>query len=246
MRASFVFLAVAMLAACVSPQRVARSEAKLELGAAYYREGDVEGALATLREAVRLDPRAWKPLNALGVVYIARGEHALAEESFQRALRLAPDEAEILNNYGTLLVDLGRNEEAVARFQAALKDLDYRNMSMVHSNLAFALLQTGRLDEALRHAREATRRAPTLCRAWYNLGRVMEAKKDAPAALEAYSEVARICPDESTGALIRVGCLHVQTGSVEEGSGILRDVVARHPGTSYADEARACLRTSGN
>lgn len=246
MRAFFVFLAVAMLGACVSPKRIARSEAKLELGTAYYREGDVEGALATLREAVRLDPRAWKPLNALAVVYIARGEQALAEDAFQRALRLAPDEAEVLNNYGTLLVDLGRHEEAVVRFQAALQDLDYRNMSMVHSNLSYALLQTGRLDEALRHAREATRRAPTLCRGWYNLGRVMEARKDAPAALEAYAEVARICPDASTGALLRVGCIHVQSGSVDEGSAILRDIVAKNPGTAYADEARACLRPSGD
>lgn len=234
-------LGALLLGGCVTPQRVARSAAKVDLGVAYYREGNVEGAIAELREATELDPHAWKPWNSLAVVYIAKGQRELAEDAFQKALRLGPGEAEILNNYGTLLVDLGRNDEAIARFLEALDDLDYRNPALVQSNLSFALLRAQRTDEALRYAREATRRAPEFCRAWYNLGLVQEARKDALSALEAYAEATKQCPDESTAARLRSGCIQVETG-VEEGVTVLQGIVRASPGTAYADEARACLR----
>ncbi len=241
---AFVLVGALLLTACVSPKRIERSAARVELGVAYYREGNVEGAIELLREAAKLDPRAWKPWNTLGVVYIAKGERELAEEAFRHALKMAPDEAEILNNYGTLLVDLGRNEEAITTFERALKDLDYRNTAMIQSNLAFAYLRAGRTEEALRYAREATRRAPALCRGWYNLGLVQEARKDPLAALEAYDEALTTCPDDAMGARLRTGCLQVETG-LDEGEVMLRGILSSSPGTIYADEARACLRTAG-
>jgi type IV pilus assembly protein PilF len=242
MRLAFVLLPLA-LAACISPKRMAQAEAKVGLGAAYFREGNVESAIGELREAARLDPRSWRPWNTLGILYIAKGEQALAEEAFDRALRLAPEEAEVLNNYGTLLVDLGRNDEAVTAFQSALKDLDYRSPAIVYSNLAFALHQVGRPEEALRYAREATRRAPSLCRAWYNLGLIQEARQDALAALEAYREAQLACPDDATPAAIRTGCLQVAIG-MPDGAEILQGIALRNPGTNWADEARTCLQAS--
>lgn len=233
---------VLVLTGCVSPQRIARSAAKLELGVAYYREGNVEGSIAELREATKLDPRAWRPWNTLGVVYIAKDQRELAEDAFRQALRIAPEEGEILNNYGTLLVDLGRNDEAVVFFEKALADLDYRNTAMVQSNLSFALLRAGRSDDALRHAREATRRAPNLCRGWYNLGLIQEQRMDALSALDAYAEAREQCPDDSTAATLRTGCIQVETGLVDEGVPLLEGVAKRAPNTPYADQARACLR----
>lgn len=245
MRALLVVLLGALsLAGCVTPHRMARSSAKVELGVAYYREGNVEGAIGELREATKLDPRAWRPWNTLAVVYIAKGQRDLAEDAFDHALRIAPDEAEVLNNYGTLLVDLGRTDEAVAAFRKALDDLDYRNPAMVQSNLAFALLRAGRADEALPYAREATRRAPALCRGWYNLGLVQEARKDALAALEAYGEAVETCPNDATGARLRTGCIQAETG-LDEGVATLQSILQSSPGTTYADEARACLRLAG-
>lgn len=229
------------LGGCISQSRITRSSAKVDLGASYYREGDIEGAIATLRDAAKLDPRAWRPLNALAIAYIAKGQNDLAEETFRRARRLAPAEAELLNNHGTLQLKSGRTDEAIASFQLALKDLDYRTPAMIFSNLSFALLQAGRPDEALPYAREATRRAPTMCEAWYHTGLVQEARKDALAALEAYRQVEQTCPTASLGARLRVGCIQVQVGLAEDGRTILQDVLIAAPGTPLADEARACL-----
>jgi type IV pilus biogenesis/stability protein PilW len=244
MRALLALGTLALFAGCVSPNRIARSSAKVDLGAAYYREGDTEGAIQTLRDAAKLDPGAWRPQNALAVAYIAKGQLDLADEAFRRARRISPDEAEVLNNHGTLLIKTGRTDEAIAALQLALQDLDYRTPAMIHSNLAYALVQAGRADEALPYAREATRRAPTMCEGWFHLGLVQEARKDALAALEAYRQVSEICPASSLGARLRTGCLQVEAGFSDDGYAALEDVIATAPGTPFADEARACLQTS--
>ncbi|MDP2305372.1 MAG: tetratricopeptide repeat protein [Pseudomonadota bacterium] len=243
MRALLVIGMLALVAGCVSPTRIARSAAKVDLGAAYYREGNTEGAITTLRDAAKLDPRAWRPQNALAIAYIAKGELDLADEAFRRARRVAPGEAEVLNNHGTLLLKTGRLDEAILAFELALQDLDYRTPAMIHSNLAYALVQAGRADEALPYAREATRRAPTMCEAWFHLGLVQEARTDALAALEAYRQVSELCPADSLGSRLRTGCLQVQVGLADEGRAALEDVVITAPGTPFADEARACLDT---
>lgn len=239
-RAIVVGLAL-LLTGCVGPKRVARSAAKVELGAAYYREGNVEGSIETLREAARLDPRAWRPWNALAVAYIAKGQNDLAEEAFAHALRLAPGEAEILNNHGTLQLKTGRTDAAIASFKLALDDLDYRNPALVYSNLSLALLQAGKADEGLAYAREATRRSPTLCEAWYHLGLIHETRKDALGALEAYQQVREQCPKDSLGADLRTGCIQLEVGQEEEGITLLQGVLDKVPGTASADEARRCL-----
>lgn len=243
MRSLLAVCTLVLFAGCISQRRIERSAAKVDLGAAYYKEGNTEGALQTLRDAAKLDPRAWRAQNALAVTYIAKGEIELADAAFRRARRISADEAEVLNNHGTLLLKTGRIDEAVAAFELALKDLDYRTPALIHSNLAYALVQAGRPEEALPYAREATRRAPTMCEGWFHLGLVQEARKDALAALEAYRQVSEVCPASSLGSRLRTGCLQVQVGLSEDGVASLEDVIVTAPGTPFADEARACLDT---
>lgn len=233
------------LTACVTQSRIQRAGARVELGTAYYREGNVEGAIEALREAHRLDPRNWRALNALAVAYIAKGETDLADETFRKALRLNPDEAEILVNVGAFQLKSGKTDEAIASFETALRDLDYRNAALVASNLSLAYLEAGRAEDALGMAREAVRRAPQLCEGWYHMGLAQEARKDDLGALEAYQKQMAACPTEDLGARLRHGCIQIRVGLVEEGEAHLRQVIARAPGTKLADDARACLRGGG-
>lgn len=236
-------LSLLSLVACVGPNRVARAVSHVDLGTAYFKEGNTEGAIETLRRAAELDPRNWRAANALAVVYVAKGQPELAEGQFRRALRINPGEAEILVNYGAFLVRTGRLDDGIAAFGESLHDLDYRNPAIVESNLAYALLQAGRADEALPHAREAIRRAPTMCEAYYHLGLIQESRKDTLAALEAYKQLVQACPRESLGGRLRAGCIEVGVGLSDEGSAALREVIAAAPGTPFADEARTCLLT---
>jgi type IV pilus assembly protein PilF len=240
---AFVLVALALLSsACISPKRASRAQARVDLGVAYFREGNTEGAVATLDEATRLDPRNWRAWNSLAVAYVAKGRNELAERTFERALRLAPDEAEVLLAYGAYRVRTGDAEGGVDAFGKALADLDYRNPAVVHSNLSYALLLVGRPSDAVSHAREAVRRAPALCEARYNLGLALEMKGDPLGALDAYDAQARECPDESLGARLRAGCIQYGAGLVDEGRAVLDAVVAAAPSTDFASTARACMQ----
>lgn len=239
---ALLLLALLGSVACISPSRIQRAGSRVELGMAYYREGNLEGAIQSLREAHELDRRNWRALNALAVAYIAKGDLARAEETFRKALRLNPDEAEVLVNWGAFLIKAGRTDEAIAALQGALADLDYRNPAMVESNLAYAYLKADRKDEALAAARSAVRRTPGLCEGWFHLGLVQEARQDDLGALEAYGKLVETCPKESLGARLRQGCVQLRVGMGEEGAAALRGVMAEAPGTTFADQARACLQ----
>jgi type IV pilus assembly protein PilF len=232
-------------ASCVSEARMKRASARVDLGGAYLKEKNPEGAIAALREAVKLDPRNWRARSTLAMAYAAKGQPELAEESFLAALRINPDEGEILMNYGAFLVQQGRPAEAVVPLEKALDDLDYRSPAMVLSNLARAHLDAGEPEKALVRAQDAVRRAPTLCPAIYHLGLAQEALGRTDAALHTYDDLTRTCPDEAIGGWLRAGCLMQRMGDASGADVALGVVVDKAAGTPLADEARNCLARAG-
>ncbi len=238
-------VAVAFLGGCVSQARMEKAATRVDLGIAYLNEKNPEAAVAALREAVKLDPRNWRARSALAMAYVAKGEPALADDAFKKALRINPSEGEILVNYGAFLVASGRPAEAIPVLEKATDDLDYRNPGMVLSNLSRAHLDAGDPEKAAARAREAVKRVPGLCPAWYHLGLAEEARGQAEAALAAYDTLTQTCPDEALGGWLRAGCLMATRGDSIGADIALSHVVDHAAGTPMADEARACLAQVG-
>ncbi len=244
MRASLLLLAIALSGSgCISEKRAARASAKADLGVAYLKEQNPEGAVAALREAVKLDPRNWHARNALGMAYATKGEEALAEAAFEDALRINPDEAEILLNYGAFLVKVGRPAEAVGVLERALADLDYRNPAMILSNLSRAHLDAGQVDLAAGRAEQALARVPKMCPARFHLGLAHEKQGKVDRALEDYARLAEDCPDDASGAWLRTGCILADRGDREGATAALGRVAALDG--PMADEVRDCQSRSG-
>ena len=233
-----------LLVACISHRDITRADTQVNLGTAYYREGQVELAIQTLESATKLDPRNWRAQSNLAIAYVARGQSEKAERAFRHALRIAPKEGEVLNNYGTFLIAQGRSAEAVEVLHLALEDLSYRNPALVLSNLSAALLAEGKNEEAIRAAEEAVRRVPTLCDGYYQIGRVHEAQSNVSGALDAYARLLKACPEESVSARLKAGCLQVRSGDSDLGSSLLLEIASEAEGTPIADEARSCLGQS--
>jgi Tfp pilus assembly protein PilF len=231
---------LALLSGCVSPKQMERATARTDLGVAYIREGNVESAVATLREAAELDGSSWRTWNALAVAYVAKGDEKLARKAFHRAIRAAPDEGEVLVSRGSFLVRTGHLKEAIADYRAALRDLDYRNHAVALSNLSYALVLSGDAKEGAAVAREALRRAPSLCEARFHLGLALEKLGDAPGAIAAYGAHVEQCPERSLGARVQLGCLLMAQGSRPRGLEQLDAVVAAAPESAFATSARAC------
>jgi type IV pilus biogenesis/stability protein PilW len=245
MRFALAGLLSLVLVGCVSEKRIARGHAKSTLGVAYLQEGNPEGAVAALREAVKLDPRNWHARNALAMAYAAKGSPELAEAEFKSALRINPGEGEILLNYGAFLVTTGRPKEAIGVLETALADLEYRNPGMVLSNLSRAHLDNGEPEKAAARAEDALRRVPKMCPARFHLGLAHEALGKTDAALRDYAVLAEDCPNESLGGWLRTGCILAGLGDYAGADAALRHVTDVALDTPMADEARSCLQRGG-
>jgi arylsulfatase A-like enzyme/Flp pilus assembly protein TadD len=92
-----------------------------QLGAALVETGELEGGIASLREAVRLDSGSASALYALGDVLERRGQRAEARALFERALGLEPDFAPAHVGMGNVLLAEGRAAVAAGHYTEALR-----------------------------------------------------------------------------------------------------------------------------
>ncbi len=245
MRTFFAIGLVLLVGGCISEKRASRASAKTQLGVAYLNERNPEGAVGTLREAVKLDPRNWHAHNALAMAYSAKGEAALAEDSFKDALRVNADEGEILVNYGAFLVTVGRPGEAIVVLEHGLADLEYRNPAMILSNLSRAHLDAGNIDQAIARAEDALRRSPKMCPARFHLGLAHEEKGQMDQALRDYATLTDDCPQEAIGGYLRTGCILAGLGDFDRAAASLRHVTDAALDGPMLDEARSCIARSG-
>jgi tetratricopeptide (TPR) repeat protein len=118
-----------------------------------------------LRRALTLNPDQVETLIAWSQFHLAQRDWIGAGRWIHKALGLAPDHAEAVNLDGILLHLDGRLEEAVARFERAEALGDRAAVS----NRGNALLDMGRMDEALKAHEHAVERDPNHPGAAYDL-----------------------------------------------------------------------------
>lgn len=99
---------------------------RVELGAAYYSQGQYTTALDEVKRALAADPNSVGAYNLRGLVYAALNEPELADDSFRRALQIAPNNPDTRHNYGWYLCGARRFAEAATQFSAALAQPQYR------------------------------------------------------------------------------------------------------------------------
>ena len=180
------------------------------------------------------------------MAYITKGHSAAAEEAFLGALKINPTEGELLVTYGAFLVGVGRPLEGIVVLERAMDDLDYRNPSMVLSNLSRAHLDAGQPEAAAARAQEALRRSPNMCPARFHLGLADEALGRTEAALKEYDSLIEECPNDSLGGWLRTGCILAGLGDQSGAEAALRHVTEGAIDSPMGDEARACLQKAGS
>jgi spermidine synthase/tetratricopeptide (TPR) repeat protein len=90
------------------------------LGTALAAKGDGEGAIASYREAIRLNPDSAEARSQLATLLLETGQYDDALHEFRAALRLMPESVEVRNNLGVALASQGKLDEAIELFQQAL------------------------------------------------------------------------------------------------------------------------------
>ncbi|MBI1356377.1 MAG: tetratricopeptide repeat protein [Acidobacteria bacterium] len=147
--------------------------------------------VATAESLVAAAPELGEAQYNLGNALWRSGRLEEAQAAFERAAERMPESSKAFNNLGGVLYDQGRLDEAVAQYEQALslyRDEDAQALrssaplmpgdaaslaarpSVVHANLAQALLRLERPEEAVEHYRLALESDPSSPQAQAGLG----------------------------------------------------------------------------
>jgi CRISPR-associated protein Csy1 len=154
--------------------------------------GDLPGAHERFARAVAIAPD-WAPAHIeLGSSLLDQERVPEALESFRQATHLDPKSARAWNNLGVALQTLDRLDEALRAFNHALS----LNPKFALAQFNAARLYNLKFDHklALQHAQAAVRIDPKHVDAWLLIGDIQR-RRDAAAALAAFTSAAKAAPD---------------------------------------------------
>jgi Flp pilus assembly protein TadD len=132
-------------------------------GVIAYRDGNLQRAVADLREAARLAPQDAAVFAALGLALLQSGDLPAAAEALERAEALEPNAQAPVGNLAKVYERLGRHADAQAamgRFQALYQRKSSRRGLDPLRAKAIEAYEAGRLEEALQTFRRMLEIAP--------------------------------------------------------------------------------------
>jgi Tfp pilus assembly protein PilF len=129
-------------------------EAQKDLG-----RRDIEGAIARLREAIKIAPKYEEAWNSLGVVYYQTKDYPHAEECFRKAAEIAPSDWTPTVNLGGVLLNLGRPQDALRYNQSAVRARP--NDALANSQLGINYFHLGQMEKAEQYLATAERLDPS-------------------------------------------------------------------------------------
>jgi len=137
------------------------------LGNALARRGNLAGALANYKEALRIKPDYAEAHNNLGNSLALQGNLAEAVAHYKESLRIDASQGKTQRNLGVVLDRQGKYEEAIRHYKEALR-INPRD-AQSHNNIGVTLAEQGKLEEAVVYFLQAVRIDPTFTEAQRNL-----------------------------------------------------------------------------
>lgn len=146
------------------------SIAQYNMGNAVLHLGDMDGAIAHYREALRINPTDPDSHTNLGVLLSQRGKPREAMAEYDAALESDPRHADAHKNLAVLLFAQGRVQEAIAHYEESLRINP--SSADAHNGYGYVLQQQGRINDAAAQYGEAIQINPAYPDAHYLLGNI--------------------------------------------------------------------------
>lgn len=166
------------------------------------KKGDREGAIASLEEATRANPKLTMARTMLGDLYREKGAYDAAATQYEAVTELDPYTGRNYYKLGVVYQLLVRLQEAIAAYLQAIR-LDPRDWES-NMNLGLVYLALGDKDAAVASLSRATMLNPGAAAAFSNLGVALEAQGRHPEAEVAYRRAVELAPNDSP-ALTNLG-----------------------------------------
>jgi Tfp pilus assembly protein PilF len=164
--------------ASAPPARAPLFKSDMERGRECLAKGDIEGARTAFERELANDPLSGPAHAALAELDRRDGRIDAAIAHYMTVTVRHPDEPAILNNLGSLYIETGQFEEAIRRLERAVAFAP--DMTPARENLARALFNARRFEEAETHERVLVARNPDSVALHFRLGHMllMEGKLD--------------------------------------------------------------------
>lgn len=164
------------------------------LGVLYAKKRLWQQAVASLQEALRIQPQDVDALTNLGWIFTELKRYEEARQKFQEALRLRPDYARAHAGLGGIYAEADRDwKAAIAEYLKALH-VEPENATYL-SDLAWAYYQAGQVDRAIEVFRKAIALKPDYVVAHANLGWAYLKKGEVEAAAAHFQEALNLDPN---------------------------------------------------
>jgi tetratricopeptide (TPR) repeat protein len=165
------------------------------LGTVYYKQRQIDEAIAAFRRALEIRPDEAGGHFHLGNVLLEQQQWRAAAAAYRQCLDLQPDHVGALANLGVALSEHGKVEEAVECWKQAIEIKP--DCAEAHHNLGNLLRRQKKLEEAVVHFRAAVKAKPDYAGAHSNLGAALAALGRADEAIPLLEEALRLRPDHA-------------------------------------------------
>jgi Flp pilus assembly protein TadD len=184
--------ALGQLRMALANMQAAQTSALLEQAVAALQKDDFRTGGDLAIKALEIDERSGFGWYLLAIARERAGDFGNSIRAYEMALALIPEHAEVANDLGRLAYRMGMKETAeklfahyVARHPEAREALN---------NLACAVRDQGRFDEAIEILRAGILQAPEDVLLWNTLGTVLTEQGDPAGATTFFSEALRLDP----------------------------------------------------
>ena len=118
---TFCLVVVLALSVVLTPAWAEEAERYNSEGVGHFNKGDYDAALASFKEAIRLNPDIFFAHYNLGMTYGKKGQWDASIDSFKEANRLKPDDARAHFNLGVVYVKKGQWDASIDSFKEVIR-----------------------------------------------------------------------------------------------------------------------------
>lgn len=158
------------------------AQKKMELANLLLFNGNTDGAIRALQQAVELDPDMMEAHMGLLNLYFQKPDVPAAIKECEAIIKIKPNQKDIHMILGNLLRAQNNFDEAAKEFQKALEAGS--DPAVCHNAVGVALLQKGDLDGAHQHLKAALEKKEKFPDAHYAMAIVLHKKGDKAKAIE--------------------------------------------------------------
>jgi len=166
------------------------------LGAAHAGLGRFDAAIASFRQAIRINSGYAEIYNHLAIALASQGDHAAAIDTLRRALEINPGYADAYHTLGNSLKERGDLEAAIDSYRQAVKFQPDHVAAL--NNMGNVQKLKGDLDAAMDCYRQALRIRPDLAEVHNNIGNVLYDQGELQAAIDSYKLAVKARPGYAT------------------------------------------------